>query len=136
MEILEAKRLNQKQQIGWEERKKYTPDENRRRRIQSHVIGRISGVRWKEGIEVKIEVDDKFKQLPFWKYELRLGLDEYDRIFKEPIPKWEDKKPFTMKSCKFRGLYYHAQHVFTDLKSYYGLRDLGMFMYLPGRAYY
>lgn len=94
-----------------------------------------------DGIYVQIEIDEQFKPLPFRAYELHVGLDDAFTKFKpykEPITY---KEKFEIESCKVRGLYFreidNINHVNGQtMSNYYGLRRLGMYIYLPGRCYY
>ena len=114
-----------------------------------HIIGTLTAVDRNpvgytdpiDGVYVQIEVDEQFKPLPFRAYELHVGLDDTFTKFKphkEPIS-YNEK--FEIESCKVKGLYFKEFDNFNHvngptLSNYYGLRTLGMYIYLPGRAYY
>jgi len=87
---------------------------------------------------VKIQIEDRFQSLPLRAYGLHVGLDCDFTKFKPN----EDVMNFKheIESCKLKGLYFreldNSNNADNSLSNYYGLRGLGMFIYVPGRAYY
>ncbi len=114
-----------------------------------HIVGTLTAVDRNpvgyidpaDEIYVQIEVDDKFKSLPLKAYELHVGLDFQFTKFKpyeEPITY---KEKFEIESCKVKGLYFkefdNFNHIHgASMSNYYGLRALGMYIYIPGRCYW
>ena len=128
---------------NWES---FTREENREYTRNCYKIGYLSDVRHRDDysktIQVRMTVDDKFESLPFRNYRICVGIDSDTRIIETVSEPIDHSKPFIMKSCKVRGLYYegveHPNGIGRSwsLGPYYTLRSLDMFMYLPGRAYW
>lgn len=98
-------------------------------------------------IFAKFLPDDKFKDFQWKAYELHIGLDsscnkyEYEKAIDGWSPKdWNNG--FIITECKVKGLYlsrprFSDDHNFdVKLRNYYHLRSIGMYVYLPARAYY
>lgn len=98
-------------------------------------------------IFAKFSPDEKFHSFQWKAYELHIGLDsnhtkyEYERADDGWSPKdW--RNGFTITDCKVKGLYLSRPRFSDDynfdvgLRNYYHLRTIGMYVYLPGRAYY
>lgn len=107
-------------------------------------------------IFAKVETDEVWDDFQWKSYELHIGLDDEWKdnikpIEFEPYETLDDgyaptesawKNGFTIKSCRVRGLYFKRAHNKNDhdfdvrLRNYYHLRELWMYIYLPGRCYW
>ena len=95
-----------------------------------------------EHVFVKVNIEDKFKYLPFRGYELNIGLQSDKIVWNDTPVMYRDCKKHSIKSCVVKGLYWHSNrnfnHVFgkNHCFSYYNLRNLNMYVYEPGRCYW
>ena len=95
----------------------------------------------RDNVYVKIQINDQFKCLPFRAYGLNIGLDcDFTKFKSYKTDPMDYTEKFEIESCKVKGLYFgeldNFNHFNNSLSNYYGIRGLGMFIYMPGRAYY
>jgi len=95
----------------------------------------------------KVSIDDSFKEFQWKAYTLYIGLDDTFTKFdyEKADDGWNPKNwnaGFTISECKVKGLYFKKDRSSNDydfdtgMRNYYHLRNLGMYVYLPGRGYY